>query len=96
MCDERVSDTLDVELMEIDLLLTPIVVFGLALMTKSGARSESLDFLAERSNEIFNFYLFFISEFSIEKIQDIEWNEEAFKNLVLPQDHKYSTISRSG
>ena len=28
-------------------------------------------------------------EFSVEKIQDIEWNEEAFSNLVLPHDHKY-------
>ena len=28
-------------------------------------------------------------EFSVEKIQDIEWNEEAFNNLVLPHDHKY-------
>jgi hypothetical protein len=28
-------------------------------------------------------------EFSVEKIQDIEWNEDAFNNLVLPHDHKY-------
>ena len=28
-------------------------------------------------------------EFSIDEIQDIEWNEEAFSNLVLLHDHKY-------
>ena len=30
-------------------------------------------------------------EFNVEKIQDIEWNEEAFNNLVLPHasEHKY-------
>ena len=28
-------------------------------------------------------------EFSVEKIQDIDWNEDAFNNLVLPHDHKY-------
>ena len=28
-------------------------------------------------------------EFNVEKIEDIEWNEDAFKNLVLPHDHKY-------
>lgn len=28
-------------------------------------------------------------EFSVENIQDIEWNEDAFNNLVLPHDHKY-------
>jgi hypothetical protein len=32
---------------------------------------------------------FFSVEFSVEKIQDIEWNEDAFNNLVLPHDHKY-------
>ena len=33
---------------------------------------------------------FFLSvEFSVEKIQDIEWSEDAFNNLVLPHDHKY-------
>ena len=36
-------------------------------------------------------FIFYFSsvEFSVEKIQDIEWNEEAFSNLVLPHDHKY-------
>jgi hypothetical protein len=28
-------------------------------------------------------------EFNVEKIQDIEWNTDAFNNLVLPHDHKY-------
>lgn len=27
-------------------------------------------------------------EFNVDKIQDIEWNEDAFSNLVLPHDHK--------
>ena len=33
--------------------------------------------------------LFFSVVFSVDKIQDIEWNEDAFNNLVLPHDHKY-------
>ena len=28
-------------------------------------------------------------EFNVEKIRDIEWNTDAFNNLVLPHDHKY-------
>jgi len=28
-------------------------------------------------------------EFNVEKIQDIDWNEDAFDNLVLPHGHKY-------
>ena len=28
-------------------------------------------------------------EFNVEKIQDVEWNEEAFDNLVLPPGHKH-------
>lgn len=28
-------------------------------------------------------------EFNVEKIQDVEWNEDAFDNLVLPNGHKY-------
>jgi hypothetical protein len=62
---EGVNDTPDVELTEMDLLVTPTVVFGFSLNDKIWL------------------------EFSVEKIQDIEWNEEAFKNLVLPHDHKY-------
>ena len=27
--------------------------------------------------------------FDVDKIQNIEWNEEAFDSLVLPHDHKY-------
>ena len=27
-------------------------------------------------------------EFNVEKIQDVEWNEDAFENLVLPGDRK--------
>src|SRR5271156_6590802 len=28
-------------------------------------------------------------EFNVEKIQDVEWSEDAFDNLVLPHDQKY-------
>jgi len=62
---EPSNDTPDVELTEMDLLLTPTVVFGFSLNDKIWL------------------------EFSVEKIQDIEWNEDAFNNLVLPHDHKY-------
>lgn len=27
-------------------------------------------------------------EFDVEKISDVEWNEDAFANLVLPEDRK--------
>jgi hypothetical protein len=30
----------------------------------------------------------FIVEFSVKKVQDVEWNEEAFANLVIPLGHK--------
>ena len=56
-------------------------------MTKSGVRFDSLNLSTERSAEIF--ILSFSVEFSVDKIQDIEWNEDAFNNLVLPHDHKY-------
>jgi len=62
---EEPSDTSDVELTDMDLLLTPTVVFGFSFNDKIWL------------------------EFSVEKIQDIEWSEEAFNNLVLPHDHKY-------
>ena len=28
-------------------------------------------------------------EFNVEKIQDVEWSEDAFDNLVLPHGHKH-------
>jgi len=28
-------------------------------------------------------------EFNVEKVQDVEWNEDAFDNLVLAHGHKY-------
>ena len=59
----------------------------LVLTTKSGVRFDSLNLLAEHLTDVY-FYLLTV-EFSVEKIQDIEWNEEAFSNLVLPHDHKY-------
>ena len=57
------------------------------LPTKLGAHFDSLNLL-EHPTEMFIFYLSTV-EFSVEKIQDIEWNEEAFSNLVIPHDHKF-------
>ena len=28
-------------------------------------------------------------EFSVEKVEEVEWNEDAFANLVLPSDRKH-------
>ena len=61
---------------------------ALVLTTKSGVCFYTLNLSAELSAEMFIFYLSSV-EFSVEKIQDIEWNEDAFNNLVLPHDHKY-------
>ena len=58
---------------------------ALVLTTKSGVRFFNFFYsLPEGSAECLSSV-----EFSVEKIQDIDWNEEAFSNLVLPHDHKY-------
>ena len=35
------------------------------------------------------FYLFLVVEFNVEKICEVDWNTDAFANLVLPDDRKH-------
>ena len=85
MRTDETNDTPDVELTETDLLLTPTVVFGFSLNDKIWCTFSDSQSIC-RALFILSFFLV---ELSVEKIQDIEWNEEAFKNLVIPHDHKY-------
>src|SRR5882757_9762250 len=59
---------------------------ALVLTTKSGVRFNSQ--YTPRERLVDAIYLSSV-EFNVEKIRDIEWNEDAFNNLVLPHDHKY-------
>ena len=61
---------------------------ALVLTTKLGARFDTLNLLADHPTEMFIFQSSY-SGVQCEKVQDIEGNEEAFSNLVLPHDHKF-------
>ena len=69
------------ELEETDLLLASPVVYGFSLADKMW-REFSLTFpLCDLAN-------WSPVEFNVEKISDIQWNDEAFANLVLPSGRK--------
>jgi len=69
-----------------DLLLASTVVFGFSLSDKVWCE-HGLSFSS------FSFQLNYPDaptvEFDVENIQDVEWNEDAFANLVLPSDRKH-------
>jgi len=72
------------ELTEEELLIASPIVYGFSLADKLWCKCGSCSFY-------FPFYLFYVHhlvEYDIEKVTDIEWNEDAFANLVLPQDRK--------
>ncbi len=65
---------------EEELILTPTVVYGFSLSDKLWSKFTSLFFLL--------FLISVIVEFNLELISPIVWNEEAFRNLVLPDGRK--------
>ena len=86
---EEPDDTSDTEMTEMDLLLTPTVVFGFSLNDKIWCTFLTLSLYLLQIVLLKLCCISFSVEFSVDKIQDIEWNDEAFDNLVLPHDHKY-------
>jgi len=76
------DDMEDMELSDEELMLTSTVVYGFSLSDKlwreffHGFPSDFLTCLIDAV------------EFDVEKIQDVEWNNDAFANLVLPSSRK--------
>ena len=76
------SDTPEVELSNDDLLLTPTAVFAFNLVDKVWCTLHS-SFDIRFTNVSFS-----LVEFDVEKVEPVVWNEDAFANLVLPDNRK--------
>ena len=81
MQTQSADDTAEVEVKEEDLLLAPTVVFGFSLVDKIWRTSI---FLSPRERPLTRITV----EFDVDRIQDVDWNDDAFANLVLPTDRK--------
>jgi hypothetical protein len=73
----------DDELEDDDLILASPVLYGFSLLDKIWRK-----FLFFLNNDFFIYLLICLVEFNVEKILPIEWNTEAFENLVLPANRK--------
>jgi len=78
--NDKEDDVDNLELTDEDLLLASTVVFGFSFADKTWRTYSSLH--THTPN--------FLStvEFDVEKVQEIEWNDDAFENLVLPPGRK--------
>ena len=70
------------ELTEDELMLTPSVLYGFSLSDKAWRKH----FISASPDHVSLRYI--VVEFNIQHVQPIDWNDEAFENLVLPEDRK--------
>jgi hypothetical protein len=76
-----VEPEVEKELTDQELLLAAVVVYGFSLSDKMWCKSSQnlLDFCMLKCNQV---------EFNVERVKDVDWNDEAFTNLVIPSGRK--------
>jgi hypothetical protein len=88
--DNSEEPATDVDLKDEDFLLAPTVLHGFSLSDKLWCKSFHQKSLLRASGLISQIFFFLHQvEFNVEKVQEVEWNENAFDNLVIPSGRKH-------